>query len=175
LLSKCLLTAGILEILISNKACQDRKGRIYISTNCEHFADQVRLLYRRQQFCLAEGEKEKMSEFEEEVRKAERELNEQLVPVEGELEGTAGQDEFLGDLKMQAQEFGNKVQDAAVRARDYASERFARAGEKFNELKEKDPRQLVEEAKQYAREKPGHAILISAAAGLVLGLLLRRR
>ena len=87
----------------------------------------------------------------------------------------ASQDEYLGDLKMQAQEYGQKLQDAAVKARDYASEKFARAGDKFNELKDKDPRQLVEDAKQYAREKPGHALLISAAAGLVLGLLLKRR
>jgi ElaB/YqjD/DUF883 family membrane-anchored ribosome-binding protein len=33
----------------------------------------------------------------------------------------------------------------------------------------------VEDAKQFAREKPGQAILISAAAGIVLGLLLRRK
>ena len=46
---------------------------------------------------------------------------------------------------------------------------------KFKELQDKDPKQLVEDAKQYAREKPGQAILISAAVGLILGLLLKRR
>jgi ElaB/YqjD/DUF883 family membrane-anchored ribosome-binding protein len=90
-------------------------------------------------------------------------------------EFNSSQDEYLGDLKMQAQEYGQKLQDAAVRARDYASEKFSQAGDKFKELQDKDPRQLVEDAKQYAREKPGHALLISAAAGLVLGLLLKRR
>lgn len=114
-----------------------------------------------------------MSEFEEEVKKAEKELEAGLVPVG--FEETSEKDEFLGDIKMQAQEYGQKIQDAAVKARDYANEKFAWAGDKFKELQDKDPRQLVEDAKEYARQKPGHALLISAAAGLVLGLLLRRR
>jgi ElaB/YqjD/DUF883 family membrane-anchored ribosome-binding protein len=76
---------------------------------------------------------------------------------------------------MQAQEYGQKLQDAAVRARDYASETFSKAGGKLKELQDKDPKQLVEDAKQFAREKPGQTILISAAVGLVLGLLFRRK
>jgi ElaB/YqjD/DUF883 family membrane-anchored ribosome-binding protein len=114
-----------------------------------------------------------MSEFDEEVKKAERELNDGLVPVPNDF--GADRDEYLGDLKMHAQEYGQKLQDVAVRARDYASEKFSKAGDKLKELQDKDPKQIVEDAKQFAREKPGQAILISAAAGLVLGLLLRRR
>ena len=117
-----------------------------------------------------------MSEFENEVKKAEKELEQSLAPLD--IEGkkkTSTDDEFLGDLKMQAQEYGQKIQDAAAKARDYASEKFAQAGDRSKELQDKDPKQLVEDAKQYAREKPGHAILISAAVGLVLGLLLRNR
>ena len=114
-----------------------------------------------------------MSEFEQEVKKAERELEEGLVSVPGEY--GSNEDEYLGNLKMHAQEYGQKIQDAAVKARDYASEKFAQAGDKFRELQDKDPKQLVEDAKQFAREKPGQALLISAAAGLVLGLLLKRR
>jgi len=116
-----------------------------------------------------------MSEFEEEVKKAERELEQSLVPVGEEFDSGSSKDEFLGDIKMHAQEYGQKLQDAAVKARDFASDKFTAAGEKFKELQDKDPKQLVEDAKQYAREKPGHAILISAAVGLVLGLLLKRR
>ena len=114
-----------------------------------------------------------MSEFDKEVEKAERELNEGLVPVPSEFE--SNRDEYLGDLKMQAQEYGQKLQDVAVKARDYASEKFSQAGDKLKELQDKDPKQIVEDAKQFAREKPGQAILISAAAGLILGLLLKRR
>lgn len=118
-----------------------------------------------------------MSEFEAEVKKAEKELEQGLVPVNSfESENTgAGQDEFLGDLKMQAQEYGQKIQDAASKAKDFAEEKFAAAGEKFKELSNKDPKELVEDAKEYARQKPGQAILVSAAVGLIIGFLLKRR
>jgi ElaB/YqjD/DUF883 family membrane-anchored ribosome-binding protein len=115
-----------------------------------------------------------MSEYEAEVKKAEQELEQSLVPVEP-YEGTnqAADDEYLGDFRMQAQEYGQRFQDAATRARDFAGEKFAVASEKFKELSNKEPQELVEEAKQYARQKPGQALLISAAAGLVIGFILR--
>lgn len=115
-----------------------------------------------------------MSEFEAEVEKAKKELEQSLVPV-GESTAAAADDEFLGDLKMQAQEYGQKLQDAAEKARIFAEEKFARVGERVRELQDKDPRELLEDAKEYARQKPGQTILISAAIGLVLGLLLRRK
>jgi ElaB/YqjD/DUF883 family membrane-anchored ribosome-binding protein len=76
---------------------------------------------------------------------------------------------------MQAQEYGQKFQDAAAKAKDFAGEKFAQASDKFKELQNKDPKEIVEDAKEYARQKPGNAILISAAVGLVLGLLFKRR
>ncbi len=115
-----------------------------------------------------------MSEFEAEVRKAEKELEQSLVPVGGEpFSDKVTTDEFLGDLKMQAQEYGQKIQDAAVKAKDFASDKFAQAGDKFKEISAKDPKELVEDAKEFARQKPGQTILISAAIGLVVGLILR--
>ncbi len=112
-----------------------------------------------------------MSEFEAEVKKAERELEQSLIPVDKELEN----DEFLGEIKMQAQDYGQKVQDAAAKARVYAEEKIAWAGDKFKEIQNKDPKEIIEDAKEYARQKPGQTILISAAIGLVIGFLLRRR
>jgi len=109
-----------------------------------------------------------MSEFEEEVQKAEKELNASLTPLV-----PAGTDEFLGDLRSQAEEYGQQVKDAASKAYDYANEKWARAEDKFREISSKDPQELVEDAKEFARQKPGQTILISAAVGLVLGLLLR--
>jgi ElaB/YqjD/DUF883 family membrane-anchored ribosome-binding protein len=114
-----------------------------------------------------------MSEFEAEVKKAEKELEQSLVPVTDT--DKVMDDEFLGDLKMQAQEYGQKIQDAAAKAKDFASDKFAAAGDKFKELQNKDPKELVEDAKEFARQKPGQTILISAAVGLVLGLILRGR
>lgn len=81
----------------------------------------------------------------------------------------------LNDFKGQAQEYGQKFQDAAMKAKDYAGEKFTAASEKFKELQGKEPKELVEEAKEFARQKPGQALLISAAAGIVIGLLLKGR
>ena len=81
--------------------------------------------------------------------------------------------DYLNGFKGQAQEYGQKFQGAALKAKDYAGERFNVASEKFKELQGKDPKELVEDAKEFARQKPGQALLISAAAGLVIGLLLK--
>lgn len=81
--------------------------------------------------------------------------------------------EYMNEFKAQAQEYGQKVQDAAVKAKDYAGEKLSQANDKFKEIQSKDPKELVEDAKQYAKKNPGQALLISAAAGLVLGLLLK--
>ncbi len=117
-----------------------------------------------------------MSEFEMEVKRAEQELEHGLIPVgvAGESKSGFADDEFLGDIKMQAQEYGQKIQDAAGRARDYANDKFVAAGDKFKELSAKDPKELVEDAKEFARQKPGQTILISAAIGVLIGLILRR-
>jgi hypothetical protein len=106
-----------------------------------------------------------MSEFEAEVKKAEQELEQGLINVGADepFSDEVTADEYLGDLKMQAQEYGQKIQDAAAKAKDFASEKFAVAGDKFKELQSKDPKELVEDAKEFARQKPGQTILISAA------------
>ena len=83
--------------------------------------------------------------------------------------------DYMGDFKGQAQEYQQKFQDAAVKAKDFANEKLTQAGDKLKELQSKDPQELVDNAKEYARQKPGQALLISAAAGLVIGLLLRGR
>ena len=76
-------------------------------------------------------------------------------------------------IAAQAQQYGQKVADAAVQAKDYVADNVSVVGDKFKDLQNKDINQVAEEAKQYARQNPGQAILISAAAGLILGLLLR--
>lgn len=81
----------------------------------------------------------------------------------------------MEDFKAQTQDYGQKLQDAASKARDYATEKFGQVSDKIKELDGKDPQELVENAKQYARQKPGQALLVSAAVGLVLGLLLKGR
>ena len=118
-----------------------------------------------------------MSEFEAEVKKAEKELEQSLVPLVPDETAQGGRldDEFLGDLKMHAQEYGQRLQDAATKAKDYAGEKFAQAGDKFKELQNKDPKELIEDAKEYTRQKPGQALLISAVIGVVIGFLIKVR
>ena len=96
-----------------------------------------------------------------------------LVKTDGYDGESKTANDYVNEFKGQAQEYGQKFQDAAVKAKDYASERLAAANEKFKEIKGKDPQELVEDAKEFARQKPAQALLISAAAGLVIGLLLK--
>ena len=78
-------------------------------------------------------------------------------------------------LSQTAQEYGQKISDAASSAKDYLSDKVSVVGDKFKELQNADLGELAENAKNYARQKPGQALLISAAAGLLLGLIIRGR
>lgn len=73
----------------------------------------------------------------------------------------------------QAQEYGRKAAEVATQAKDYLSDKASQVGDKLQGLRNADYGQMAEEAKEYARQKPGQALLISAAAGFVIGLLLR--
>lgn len=107
---------------------------------------------------------------------SENETQEQgLIPVSPINGEDKTQKDYMEDLKGQAQEYQQKLQDAALKAKDFANEKFTQASDKFKELQSKDPKELVEDAKEFARQKPGQTILISAAVGLVLGLLFRRK
>ena len=84
-----------------------------------------------------------------------------------------GRETRMSEFSDTANEYGRKISDAASRATDYIEEKAGVVGEKLKNLQGKDLREIADEAKDYARRKPGQAILISAAAGLVLGFLLR--
>lgn len=79
----------------------------------------------------------------------------------------------MSEFAENAHEYGRKIADAASRASDYVGDKVSVVSDKFRDLRGKDFSEIADEAKDYARRKPGHAILISAAAGLFLGLLLR--
>ncbi len=74
-----------------------------------------------------------------------------------------------------AQEYGQKISEAATQAKDYVSEKVTVVGDKIKELQNADFAEISENAKDYARKNPGQAILISAAAGLLVGLIIRGR
>ena len=87
--------------------------------------------------------------------------------------GTPASGAGTGTATGRAQDYRQKVTDAAVQARDYVTDKASVVGDKFKELQNKDFSQVADDAKEYARQKPGQALLISAAAGFVIGLLLR--
>ena len=84
-----------------------------------------------------------------------------------------GSETRMSEFSDTANEYGRKIADAAARAGDYIEEKAGVVGEKIKDLQGKNFSEIADEAKDYARRKPGHAILISAAAGLFLGFLLR--
>jgi ElaB/YqjD/DUF883 family membrane-anchored ribosome-binding protein len=79
----------------------------------------------------------------------------------------------MSELVETTHEYGRKIADAASRAGDFVSDKVGVVGDKIKDLQGKDISEIADEAKDYARKNPGHAILISAAAGLFLGFLLR--
>jgi len=66
-------------------------------------------------------------------------------------------------LAQTAQEYAGKVSEAAIQAKDYVTDKVSVVSDKIKEL---DFAELTENAKEYARQNPGQAILISAAAGI---------
>ena len=76
-------------------------------------------------------------------------------------------------LSQTAQDYGHKITEAATQAKDYVTDKVSVVGDKIKELQNADLAEVAENAKDYARKNPGQAILISAAAGLLLGLILR--
>ena len=100
-------------------------------------------------------------------------INEATGATTGTTTGTAAG--AATGLAHTAQEYGQKISDVATHARDYVSDKVSVVGDKLKDLQNADLGELAENAKNYARKNPGQAIIISAAAGLLLGLIIRGR
>src|SRR5215207_7721542 len=73
-----------------------------------------------------------------------------------------------------AKEYGQTVADAATTAKDYITDKASVVGDKIQGLRDVDYAEYANQAKDYARQNPGQALLVAAAAGFVIGLLVRR-
>ena len=100
-------------------------------------------------------------------------VNGQQAPNTAIIKGSHGGESNMSEFADTAQEYGRKIVDAASRAGDFVSEKVNVVGHKIKNLQGKDLNEIAGEAKDYARKNPGHAILISAVAGVLLGFLLR--
>jgi ElaB/YqjD/DUF883 family membrane-anchored ribosome-binding protein len=77
-------------------------------------------------------------------------------------------------LKATANQAGEKVQEARAKA----AESLSAARERLAEMKDSaldQARELVDTGEEYVKENPWKAVGIAAAAGVLIGLLLRRR
>ena len=114
-----------------------------------------------------------MSEYNESAELSDNRALVRSTPPNGEDAATT--QTATEDWRAQAQVYGQQATEALNKAKGYAQEYLGQAGDKFKDLQNKDVNQITEEAKDFARRKPGQALLISAAAGIVLGFLLKGR
>ena len=78
-----------------------------------------------------------------------------------------------GGIADRAKQYGQTVADAASQAKDYITDKAGVVGEKIQGLRDVDYAEYANQAKDYARQNPGQALLGAAAAGFVSGLLVR--
>jgi ElaB/YqjD/DUF883 family membrane-anchored ribosome-binding protein len=88
-------------------------------------------------------------------------------------EATTGTSSVPQTVQNYGETYGTKISEAATQAKDFVNEKVTLVGDKIKELQNVDVKELANNATEYARKNPGQAILISAAAGLLLGLVLR--
>lgn len=93
----------------------------------------------------------------------------------GGTQSTGGGTGTATALSQTAQDYGQRLSEVATHAKDYVSDKVSVVGDKIKDLQNADLGELAENAKEYARRKPGQALLISAGVGLLLGMILRGR
>lgn len=96
-----------------------------------------------------------------------------MTTTAGSTTGTSPAKSGGSGVGAQAQAYSEKIADAASQAKDYVSDKMSVVGDKIKDLQNTDVKEVAENARQYARQNPGQALLISAAAGFLLGILLR--
>jgi len=97
------------------------------------------------------------------------------MPENGSINESTGTTSPTTTSSQTAHEYGQKLTEVANQAKDYVSDKVSVVSDKIKDLQNADLGELAENAKDYARKNPGQAILISAAAGLLLGLIVRGR
>jgi ElaB/YqjD/DUF883 family membrane-anchored ribosome-binding protein len=94
-----------------------------------------------------------------------------LTPTGGQNTGGGSTGTATG--RAEDKGYGAKLAGAASTAKDFVTDKVSVIGDKLADLKNTDIKEVATQAKDYAQKNPGQAILISAAAGLVLGMLIR--
>lgn len=74
-----------------------------------------------------------------------------------------------------AHQYTDKISDAVTQAKEFVGDKVSTVGEKIKDFANDDLGAMAEKAKDFARQNPGQAILVAAAAGVLLGLIVRGR
>lgn len=91
-------------------------------------------------------------------------------------EGAAGAiAKTASGLTEAAHQYTDKISDAVSQAKEFVGDKVNTVGGKIKDFATDDLSGLAEKAKDFARQNPGQAILVSAAAGMLLGLFVRGR
>lgn len=96
-----------------------------------------------------------------------------LTPSGGGGAATGAATAPASGIAGKAKEYGQTVVDAASQAKDYLSDKAGPVVDRLQDLRNVDYQQYATQAKDYARQNPGQALLVAAAAGFVIGLLVR--
>jgi ElaB/YqjD/DUF883 family membrane-anchored ribosome-binding protein len=96
-----------------------------------------------------------------------------LTPSGGGGAATGAATAPASGITGKAKEYGQTVVDAASQAKDYITDKAGPVVDKLQDLRNVDYQQYATQAKDYARQNPGQALLVAAAAGFVIGLLVR--
>jgi ElaB/YqjD/DUF883 family membrane-anchored ribosome-binding protein len=96
-----------------------------------------------------------------------------LTPSGGGSAATGAATAPASGITGKAKEYGQTVVDAASQAKDYITDKAGVVGDRLQDLRNVDYQQYATQAKDYARQNPGQALLVAAAAGFVIGLLVR--
>ena len=74
-----------------------------------------------------------------------------------------------------AQPYTDKIAETVSQAKDFLSEKVSTVGGKIKDFATDDLGGMADKAKDFARQNPGQALLVAAAAGVLLGLIVRGR
>ena len=121
------------------------------------------------------GQDKQLPGEQEEMERRRKEREEFEKRVRGGARARAASASEYGSVSSDASEYGRRISEVASEAKDYVSDKVSVVGDKFKELQNVDLGELAENAKEYARRNPSKAMLISAAAGFLLGLIIRGR
>lgn len=103
----------------------------------------------------------------------------QLTTEGNRTEWSPGDNGGLSQLENDTDKGGNtatdKIAEVVTQAKDYLGDKVNTVGGKIKDFATDDLSGLAEKAKDFARQNPGQAILVSAAAGVLIGLLVRGR